>query len=561
MPDKKLIKILDNIAILLEIKGENPFKSRAYSNAAEIIRENQLDIQKEVQEGTLSNIKGFGDALVKKMTEYVQIGKISYYEKLIAEIPESLVDITKINSMGPRKTKLVYEQLGVKSINELEEVCLNGSLKKLKGFTDKSIEIILNSIAHKKASKGLFLQNSVIEYAENLLNQLKSNSQILDAEISGSYRRFAETITDLHIVVSTYNPFEMCQDFKSTFNANQIEKHLLILTNENIPVTVDFAKPDEYILKLHQSTGSDEYTSAFIQLFKEINSSFSFTSEEELYNSLGIQFVPPELRESITALEKAKQFKIPRLIENLDLKGMLHVHSNWSDGRNSILEMALRAKELGFSYIAMCDHSRSAGYTNGLSIERVKLQHEEIDKLNEENHGIKILKGIESDILTDGSLDYPEDVLEKFDIVVVSVHSSFNMSKSQMTKRMIAALASPYTTILGHPTGRLLTSRLPYEVDINEIIDAAADYGKIIEINANPYRLDLSWENVIYAKEKEVRIAINPDSHKTSTLEDVFIGVKVARKGWLEAKDVVNCLDYENFMNGIVNGRISRGNS
>ncbi|MBI5324521.1 MAG: DNA polymerase/3'-5' exonuclease PolX [Ignavibacteriae bacterium] len=552
MPDKKLVKILNNISILLEIKGENPFKSRAYSNAAEIIRENQIDIEKEVQGGTLGNIKGFGEALVKKLTEYVETGKITYYEKLISEIPESLVDITKINTMGPKKTKLVYEQLGVKNINELESACLTGSLSKVKGFTEKSIEIIQNSIAHKKASKGLFLQNSVIEYAENLLGKLKSDSDIIDAEISGSYRRFAETITELNIVVSTKSPENVTKKFRTILFADQIGNQLKLSTNENIPVTIDFVKPEEYIFKLHLSTGSKEYITSFNELLKEKNVVTNFNSEEELYNSLGIKYVPPELRECNTALEKAKQFKIPKLIENSDLKGMLHVHSNWSDGKNTILEMALKAKELGFEYIAMCDHSRSAGYTNGLSIERVQAQHEEIDKLNSENHEIKILKGIESDILTDGSLDYPEDVLEKFDIVVVSVHSLFNMSKSLMTKRIIAALASPYTTILGHPTGRLLTSRLPYEVDIKEIIDAAADYGKIIEINANPYRLDLSWDNVIYAKEKGVKIAINPDSHKTTTLEDVFIGVKVARKGWLEAKDVVNCLTYDKFMKEVV---------
>lgn len=554
MPDKKLVKILDNIAILLEIKGENPFKARAYSNAATLIRENQIDIEKEVKDGTLGNIKGFGDALVKKLTEYIQTGKISYYEKLIIEVPETLIDITKINSIGPKKTKLVYEQLGIKSINELEEACLNGTLTKLKGFTDKTIEIILNSIAHKKASKGLFLQNTVIEYAENLLTKLKLDSQIVDAEISGSYRRFAETISELQIITSANNPETVCVQFKSILGAEQTGSQLKLSTNENVPVTIDFVKTDEYIFRLHQSTGSEEYISAFNELLKEknIKSDFPFSSEKELYTALAIQYVPPELRESGMALEKAKQFTIPKLIENADLKGMLHVHSTWSDGKNTILEMALKAKELGFSYIAICDHSRSAGYTNGLSIERVQQQHEEIDKLNSDNHGIKFLKGIESDILADGSLDYPEEVLDKFDVVVASVHSSFSMSKSQMTKRIIAALASPFTTILGHPTGRLLTSRLPYEVDIKEIIDAAADYGKIIEINSNPYRLDLSWENVIYAKAKGIKIAINPDSHKTSTLDDVFIGVKVARKGWLEAKDIVNCLDYENFLKEIV---------
>lgn len=545
MNKAELIRILKNIGILLEIKGENPFKARAYTNAALYLMENDIDIAERIRNGTLGELEGFGKALIEKITDYVNNGKMQYYERLIAEIPESLVEITKIAGIGPKKAKLLYEKLGITNLDELEEACFESRVRQLKGFTEKSIEMILNSIQHIKASRGRILQEAIKSSAENLLNEIKRIDGIKDAEITGNFRRFAETISELNIIVNINNGIDL-QNFINQFESS-------------IPINIISAHPDNYFWLLHQTTGSEEYAIEFFKIAESKGLKYSdgelflnnkklvLNSEQELYDVLNLQFVEPELRESASILEKAKIFAIPVLIKEEDLKGMVHCHSNWSDGKNSIKEMALASKELGFEYFVICDHSRSASYANGLSIERVYEQHKEIDELNALNLGIKIFKGIESDILPDGSLDYPENVLELFDIVVASVHSSFKMSRAEMTRRIIYALRSPYTTMLGHPTGRLLLARPPYEVDVPEIIEAAAGEGKIIEINANPYRLDLPWEYLELAKSKGVKISINPDSHNVNTLSDVFIGVKVARKGGLESSDVINCLKLNEF--------------
>lgn len=547
MIDHKLIKILNEIAVMLELKGENPFKARAYSNAAEIIEEQGIDVAGAVASGEINNIKGFGDALTKKITGYVANGRMEYYEKLKGEVPYGLVEVTKIGGIGPKKAKMLFDSHKVENIDDLERLCIEDKLKNIKGFGAKSQEIIMNSIQHRKASRGRYLQQIAFEEAAGLLEEIRMLPGVVYAELTGIARRFAETISSLHFLVGVENP--------ESFAAGKIDSGRL-----SIPAEFEICGSSRFYSMLNYTTGSDEYIKAFNEFLSTrnfvtsggriyLNDEEIFpSSEADLYKIAGLQYVPPELREGAGILQMAETHSIPELITDSDLKGMLHCHSTWSDGRNSIREMALKSKELGFSYFAICDHSQAAAYANGLSIERVMMQHEEIDRLNAEDLGIHILKGIESDILPDGSLDYPEEVLERFDLVVASVHSSFNMSKEAMTRRIICAVQSPYTTIIGHPTGRLLLARPAYEVDIREIIAAAADFGKIIEINSNPYRLDLSWEHLAFAREKCLRIAINPDSHAVDTLKDVFIGVKAARKGGLEAKDVVNCNDLDSFM-------------
>ncbi len=551
MMNKEIIKILNNIATLLELKGENPFKSRAYRNATEIIKSQNINLQNEVQQGTLGNIQGFGKALVSKITDYVQNGEMEYYNRLKSEIPVSLIELTKLSNLGVKKAKRLYEELGITNIDELEIACKERKLQTLKGFASKTEEMILNSIEHKKASKGRYIQNEVRKEADEILELIKSFDEVVYAEITGDIRRFTETIKEINILVAVNSIPLFESTLKQHYEFNSDNNFLTLINTVNIPIIIELVSKEEFFVRLHNSTGNGEYIKEFNDYVHKNNykiDTITLNSEEDIYKQINLPYVPPELRENKFAIQKAEEGEIPELICEQDLKGMIHIHSTWSDGRNSIKEMALESKRLGFSYMVICDHSKSAVYANGLSPERVKLQHQEIDKLNEENLGIKILKGIESDILADGSLDYDEEVLQTFDLVVASIHSGFRISKIAMTKRIINALKNPYTTILGHATGRLLTVRPEYELDIKEIIQCAADYGKIIEINANPYRLDLSWQNVIYAKEKGVKIAINPDSHRVNTLSDVFIGVKVARKAWLEAKDVVNCLDFDQFV-------------
>lgn len=550
--EDELIKILKNIAKLLELKGENPFKARAYINAAEIIKNNNINIEDAVNNGTLANIKGVGEALQKKITEYVQTGKMSYYEKLKAEVPEGLFEITKISNIGPAKARKLYYDFNITTIEQLEEACEKNVLKDIKGFGPKLQELILVSIHHRKASKGRYLQEKAAREAEIMLNEIKQISGVQRIEITGDYRRFNETLDNIHLLISTEK--KTTQETVNTILKNY---------KTEIPVIVEFTDSDKFIWNLHKTSSSQNFNNEFEKFafsnglsFKNDSLYFNdekivLNTEEELYKVLAMQYIPPELREDPRTIEISKNFRIPELVRNEDLKGVVHVHTNWSDGKNTILEMSNKAQELGLRYIVITDHSRSAAYAGGLSIESVIEQHSEIDKLNEQINDFKIFKGIESDILTDGSLDYPDEVLKSFDVVIASVHSSFNMSKKDMTKRIIFAIMSPFTHILGHPTGRLLLARPPYEVEIKDVIQAAADYGKVIEINSNPYRLDLSWENVIYAKEKGVKISINPDAHNSGTISDIFVGVKVARKGWLEAKDVINCLDYEDFYNYI----------
>lgn len=573
MNNDKILEILNNLAILLEIKGENPFKANAYSNAAKLIEVKKIDVKKEIEDRTLGEIKGFGKALVSKLTELVNTGKLEYYEKLTQEIPITLIELTKISGLGPKKVSQLWKQLNITTIDELEKACQNGELKKLKGFSEKTEELILNGIEHKKASKGRFIQQAVKKQAEEIWNLLTLINGIDKVSNSGDVRRFTETIQELYFVISYYKLDNLIDNCKSTLKDICFEFTILndtknpiikAKTNLNVPITFHFVPTTEYPIVLHQTTGNKDYLNAFNHYLNKFNFRINnnhltqknqiiqIKSEKELYDIVGLQYVEPELRESSRPIEYAINKKLPRLIEINDLKGMIHVHSNWSDGKNSIREMALKSKELGFEYMVLCDHSRSAAYANGLNEERVLSQHKEIDKLNNENLGITIIKGIESDILNDGSLDYSDNFLQNFEIVIASIHSGFKMSKSEMTKRIIKALKNPYTTMLGHPTGRLLTVRPEYEIDIKQIIDCAVDYGKIIEINSNPYRLDISWEHLIYAKEKGMKTSINPDSHKTSTLTDIFIGVNVARKAWYEPKDVANTYSYLEFLKNFV---------
>ncbi len=567
MNKQLLIKIIENIAILLEIKGENQFKIRSYSNLVEILRNRWNEIEAAIANDDLRSIDGIGEALEKKIKEFVETGKVEFYEKLKQEIPETLVEITKVSHIGKKRAAQIFKQLNIKTIDELDEAAANGRLLSIKGISENMLESIQSSIAHKKASRGRYLQEQLVIETEKINQFLDSVPEITCYSIVGAMRRVQETISSIEYLIATQNIDEVKSRIIEKYGFSEGEDSMEFLLYSSIPLQFKLCAPDEFNLKLLTETGSNEFVENFLKEFG--NSGYSidsmghatknaanaaFDSEEALFKAIGSAFIPPELRETAAALEKGKRNELPKLIEARDLRGMLHVHSSWSDGENSIEEMALRSKELGFEYIAICDHSASAGYANGLKFERVMEQHAEIDRLNRKGIGISILKGIESDILKDGSLDYSPDELRVFDVVVASVHSIYNMTKEEMTRRIVKAIENPNTTILGHPTGRLLLVRPSYEVDIEKLLDAAAANNKIIEINSNPYRLDLDWRNVIIAKEKGIRIAINPDSHRVSTLSDIFWGLKFARKGWLEARDVVNCLSEKEFLESIGKG-------
>lgn len=566
MVDKKLLKILRNIAILLRIKGENPFKADAYEKAADIIEANQLDIGELVRLNKLSEIKGFGEALVKKITEYVQTGKLEYYERLKKEVPPELITITRLPNLGPKRTKFLYETLGISTMDELERACLEDKIAKLKGFSKKSQEIILNGIQHYRAWKGKIQQFACFDRLKEIQNVISNFPEIVYISATGEVRRITELVTKISFLVGTKSPNSFKEFLSQKFRIHFENSAIHFLDSEEVPTEIEITKPENFFWRLHNSTGSEDYLQAFRCYFEQLTrndfdlfnppTAFSdLQSEYELFSKLDLQYISPELRETSRIIEIAKSKRIPKLIETQDLRGMIHVHTNWSDGHNSIEEMAEESKRLGFEYVVICDHSQTAKYANGLEPERLLRQIEYIDRLNETNNGIKILKGIESDILPNGSLDYPAELLEKLDVVVASVHSNFKITKSEMTRRVMYALKSPYTTILGHPTGRLLLARQSYEIDIKAIIDVAADYGKIIEFNANPYRLDLPWENLEYAKEKGVKISLNPDSHDSHSLSDIFYGLNFLRKGLLEPNDVVNTFPFDGFVKFCIQNR------
>lgn len=559
MLDRNLLKIFRDIAILLRIKGENPFKADAYDKVADIIESQQLDIKELVQKNKLPEVKGIGEALAKKIYEYVQTGKLEYYEKLKTEIPPELITITRLPNLGPKKTKLLYDKLRIRTIDELEKACQENKVANVKGFSEKSQEIILNSIQHYRAWKGKVQQFACLEKVKEIETTLSNIPEIFNFSATGEMRRVKEVVTKISFLVSTNSLETLKSKLSEKFQSNCIGNKMEFSTEDDIPIEIEFTSPDYFVWRLHNSTGSDEYLKEFVNYFSKFTAeeydpnipSVSFiglSSEEQLFDRLELQYIPPELRERKRIVEISKNKAIPKLIEDKDLRGMIHIHTNWSDGHSSLEEMVDATKSLGFEYVVICDHSQTAKYANGLEPERLQQQIELIDKLNGMNLGIKILKGIESDILPDGSLDYPEEVLQRLDVVVASVHSHFKMTKEQMTKRIIYALRSPYTTILGHPTGRLILARQSYEIDVKEIIEVASDYGKIIEFNANPYRLDLPWEYLEFAKEKGVKISLNPDSHDKFSLNDIFYGLRFLRKGKIEAKDVINSLSYQEFL-------------
>lgn len=563
--NKKLIKILKEISLLLKLKGDNPFKSRAYENAANMIREQSIDVEKAVHEGKLGELKGFGKALQEKISDYCKNGDMQYHKKLLSEVPLGLIEISRISNIGPKKARRLYYDHDICDLDELENAAKTNVLANIKGFGIKSQEIILNSIHHRKASRGRFLMQIAVETSEIIIHRLESSGAVSRISLIGANRRFSETIDGLQFLAATDDIQKIVTELSDIMSFDIKGDIINGKTTDDLPVIIRTTNDGDYSLLLHKLTGSDKYLAGFDdvlakndfrisegQLLKN-NDRIELISERQLYDLIGYQYVEPELREYPEILNQAREHKIPELIEQSDMKGMIHVHSNWSDGINSIKDMALESKRLGYSYIIICDHSQSAAYAGGLTPEDVVRQHEEIDALNKEDMGIKILKGIESDILPDGSLDYPENILKSFDLVVASVHSHFNMSEKDMTKRIVYALMSPHTTMLGHPTGRLLLARHAYKVDINEVIRVAASEGKIIEINANPYRLDLNWENAVKAKEEGVKMAVNPDSHETGTLTEVYFGIKIARKAALTKQDVVNCMPYQEFCEKYIN--------
>ncbi|SNX53978.1 DNA polymerase/3'-5' exonuclease PolX [Thermoanaerobacterium sp. RBIITD] len=560
--DKKIIvDILNEIGLLLELKGENPFKSRAYYNAARTIEVLDEDIETLVKEDRLKDVKGIGDALNKKLTELINTGKLQYYENLKESIPKGLIEMLKIPGLGPKKIKALYDKLKITTIGELEYACIENRLVELPGFGEKTQKKILDGIQFIKQFSGQHLFVEAYDDAIKLKQYLLDSGLVIRCEIAGSLRRKKEIVKDIDILATSDNPgklmdiFALYEDVRDIIAKGETKTSITLKSGINVDLRV--VSDSEYPYALHHFTGSKEHNTAMRHRARKMGIKMNeyglfygeklikCNNEKEIFEKLNLSYIPPELRENMGEIEAAENGLIPLLIEENDIKGIFHVHTTYSDGANLLKEVVDAARKLGYKYIGITDHSKSAFYASGLKGEDVIRQSDEIDELNNIYDDIVILKGIESDILPDGSLDYDEDILKKFDFVIASVHSHFKMTKDDMTERLIKAIKNKYTKILGHPTGRLLLARDSYELDLYRIIDTAAEYGKIIEINASPYRLDLDWRYIKYAKDKGVKFAICPDAHSIDGLHNVFFGIGIARKGWLEAKDVINTYEVE----------------
>src|SRR6266487_5333253 len=577
MTKSQIAQVLEEIATLLELKGENPFKIRAYGNAArslETFGGNLADLQ---DEEALAKIPGIGKAIAAKVKELAGTGKLKYLEELRAEFPAAILQLFSISGLGAKKIKALYEQLHISSVEQLREACESGRVAKLPGFGETTQTKICTAIEQRAKHSGYFQFGQIAAETESLRRDLAAHPDALQVDVAGSYRRRREIVRDVDLVVATKEPATITEFLvKHTLAESIIAQgptKTSVRLRSGIQCDLRVVSSAEYPFALNYFTGSKEHNIEMRSRAlprgwtlneyrltrlppdpkakkvragrggrKPTTKIPTIRDEAELYHALGLDFIPPELRENCGEFEAAKSGKLPRLIELENLRGTFHCHTTASDGHNSLEEMVAAARELGLEYIGIADHSRSSVQAHGLDAARLKVQLVQIRKLQSTLSDIRIFSGIECDILRDGSLDFDDEILAALDFVVASVHSTFNLSEAEMTKRVIRAITNPFVTMLAHPTGRLLLKREGYAIDIPAVLEAAAETGTWIELNAAPKRLDLDWRWWPLAKEKGVRCVINPDAHRTVRLQDLWFGIGAARKGWLTKEDVVNCL-------------------
>jgi DNA polymerase (family 10) len=546
MENKPIARKLRLLSQLMELHEVNPFKIKSIANAAFNVDKLPYPAAGKTFE-ELEKISGIGKSVAAKIIEIVQTGTMLELDELLAATPPGVVEIMGIKGIGAKKVATIWHEMGIETVGELFYACNENRLIEAKGFGLKTQDDIRKAIEFKMASSGKFLYAQVVSDANGLMDKLKASFTNALMEFAGEYRRTCEIINVLEIVVGSRDfeiAFETILQSEILNNLTANGDHITGETENGLKVIIWVVEKRYYFKTLFLKTGNDEHVKAVLE--RGGDTADQPENEELIYQKAALAFIKPELREGATFIERAANDKLPQLISYNDLKGTLHNHSTWSDGVNTVEEMALYCRdELKLEYLGMCDHSKSAFYAKGLSIERVLQQQEEIDHLNKKLDGFHVFKGIESDILNDGSLDYPDEILKKFDFVVASVHSNLKMSKDKATERLLKAIENPYTTILGHPTGRLLLSRNGYSFDHKKVIDACAANNVVIEINANPLRLDLDWRWHQYALEKGVWLSINPDAHRKEGFLDMHYGVLVARKGGLYKERCLNALSLQ----------------
>ena len=570
MTKEQITSVLERIAILLELKEENPFKIRAYTNAARAIETFGGNIANFQDEEALAKIPGIGKSIAEKIKELAATGSLKYFEELSAEFPPGIMELFSLSGLGAKKIQGLYDQLGISSIEQLQKACEDGRVAELPGFGETTQQKLCDAIAKRASHAGSFQLGQVAAEAETLRSDLAAHSDALQVDIAGSYRRRKEILHDLDLLVATKNPAAIMQFFVSHPLVESTIAHgptkSSVRLRSGVQCDLRVVSTAEYPFALAYFTGNkehnielrsralqrdwtlNEYRLAQVPVDpkaktkRPVKKIPNVHDEAELYRAVDLDFIAPELRENWGEFEAAEKHSLPKLIEKENLRGTFHCHTTASDGHNSIEEMAAAAQELGLEYLGIADHSRSSIQAHGIDEPKLRFQIATIRKLNKKLHGFRVFAGIECDILRDGSLDFPDNVLAQLDYVIVSVHSVFNLSETEMTQRVIRAIENPFVTMLAHPTGRLLLKREPYQIDIPAILDAAARTGTWIELNSAPKRLDLDWRWWPLAKQKGVKCVINPDAHRTERLQDLWFGIGIARKGWLTKDDVVNCL-------------------
>jgi DNA polymerase (family X) len=558
-------RLLDTIASYQELKGENPFKVRAFSNAARTVDGFAGDLEQALASGELAATKGIGPATLEVVREFVSTGRSSLLEQLRLEIPDGLVEMLRISGLGVTKIRTLHEQLKISTIAELELAARNGRLAGLPKFGEKTAEKILRGIEFLRRTDAFRLSHHAARTAARLREAIAALPGVARVEIAGSVRRRMEISRDVDLAVSCREPARSLEaGLKGAAPVRDVRlagEHALALTlDDGTSADVYCAPPGNFGHCLVRATGSAAHLQQLAARATSQGLDFgadglardgipvACPDEAALYAALGLAWIPPELREGGEEIARAAAGTLPRLIERADLVGLLHCHSVYSDGTNTLTELAEACRAAGYGYLGLTDHSMAAAYAGGLREEAVTRQHAEIDELNRGWTDFRILKGIEADILADGALDYGPAVLDRFDFVIGSVHSRMEQDRATMTQRVLHAMDDPHLTIVGHPTGRLLLGRDPFPLDVAALIGRAAERGVAIEINGDPQRLDLDWRWCARARDAGVTISIGSDAHSLAGLDNIGFGVGIARKGWLEARDVLNTKDAEGFL-------------
>jgi len=572
MKNRELSEIFGRMADILEFKGENPFKVNAYRKASRVIGELRDDVEVIYKQGRLMNIPGIGSGIAKKIEEYLTTGRMSKYEEISRGVPEGLMELMAIQSMGPKTLALLHDRLGVEGLDDLKRVIEDGSMEALPGLGAKKVENIKRGIKLYAASRGRIPLGIALPIVDGIIAQLKQMKQIIRISAAGSLRRMKENIGDIDILAAGTEGEQIIQRFAQLPQVTEVlaagDTKGSVIIEGKTQVDLRVVSPQSFGSALQYFTGSKAHNIHLREIAKgrglKISEYGIFRGderlggqrEEDIYSALGLCWIPPEMREDRGEIEAASAGTLPELVKPEEIHGDLHVHSQHSDGTATIEQIALKAKELGYEYIAICDHSQSARYAGGLSEEELLGEIEEIDQLNQKLHGIRILAGTEVDINADGSLDYPDELLTKLDIVVAAVHSGF---KKNVTERMISAMENPHVDVIAHPTGRLISSREGYEVDVDQIMAKAAETHTALEINSYYDRLDLSDINCMKAKQMGVKLSIGTDAHHIDQLWAIRLGVAVARRAWLGGNDLLNTLSLPRLLEFLQQPKPQRG--